>query len=103
MINFRDTIYKSLISSSRFNEKMLNIFSETYSEYLKTIVEDKNIVKDPLEFEKIVRHKIHNIFNSRFREVDFVDNLSDMVSNYSDLVKIIGFGQVYQNIANLLN
>ncbi len=101
MINFQDTFYKSLTSSSRFNEKMLNIFSETYSEYIKTIIEDKNIVKDLPEFEKIVRHKLHNIFNSRFREADFVDNFSDIVSNYSDLVRITGFGQVYQNFANL--
>jgi polyhydroxyalkanoate synthase subunit PhaC len=65
--------------------------------YLKTIFEDDNITKDLPELEKIVRSRISNIFNLRFREEDFISTLSDTVASYSALVKSTGFDQVYQN------
>ncbi len=45
IIHLRDTFYDALINTSRFNEKMFNIFVETYSVYLKTVFEDNKIAK----------------------------------------------------------
>ena len=96
-IHLRDTFYSALTNFSRFNEKIFNTFSEAYSVYLKTILEGNNISKDLPELEKIVRSRISNIFNLRFREEDFVSTLSDTVASYSALAKSTGFGQVYQS------
>jgi polyhydroxyalkanoate synthase subunit PhaC len=100
MMNFQDNFYKSVISTSRFNENISIIFLESISEYVKTILESNNIAKDLPELEKIVRSRINNIFNVKFRDKSFVDALSDTVANYSYLTKIIGYGQLYQNFAN---
>jgi polyhydroxyalkanoate synthase subunit PhaC len=96
-IHLQDTLYSASTNFSRFNEKLFKTFSETYSVYLKTILEDDNITKDLPELEKIVRSRISNIFNLRFREEHFVSTLSDTVASYSTLAKSTGFGQVYQN------
>jgi polyhydroxyalkanoate synthase subunit PhaC len=77
--------------------EIFKAFSEAYSVYLKTLLEDGNVTKDLPELEKIVRSRISNIFNLRFREEDFVSTLSDSVASYSTLAKSTGFGQVYQN------
>ena len=95
IISLRNAFYSALIQSSRFNEKMFNIFSEAYSVYLKTILEDNNISKNLAELEKIVNSRTSNIFNQRFREESFVSTLSDTVASYSILAKCTGFGQVY--------
>jgi len=97
VIDLRDTFYSVLTNSSRFNEKMFNIFSEAYSVYLKTILGGNNISKHLTELEKIVKSRISNIFNLRLREEDFVNTLSDTVASYSRLAKSTGFGQAYQN------
>jgi hypothetical protein len=94
-IDLRDTFYNASANFLRFNEKIFNTFSEAYSVYLKTILEDAK-TKDLPELEKIVRSRISNIFNLRFRDNDFVSTLSDTVASYSALVKSTGFGQVYQ-------
>jgi len=96
-ISLRDTLYSASTNFSRFNEKIINTFSEAYSVYLKTILEDGNNTKDLPELEKIVRSRISSIFNLRFRDEDFVSTLSDTVASYSALAKSTGFGQVYQS------
>lgn len=40
LIELRDTIYSVLANSSRFNEKIFKTFSEAYSVYLKTTLEE---------------------------------------------------------------
>lgn len=97
LIYLRDIVYAALIYSLRFNDKLFNTFSEAYSVYVKTILEGNNIAKDLPELEKIVRSRVNNIFNSKFREEDFVSTLSDTVASYSELAKSTGFGQIYQN------
>ncbi|MER5190725.1 MAG: alpha/beta fold hydrolase [Candidatus Nitrosocosmicus sp.] len=89
------------MSSLRFNYRIFDIFSEAYSIYVKTILEDNDIAKDLPELEKVVRHRINNIFDSRLREEDFVDTLSDIITIYSKLAKNTGFGQIYQNFSFL--
>jgi len=50
-IDLRDTFYSASTNFSRFNEKINNTFSEAYSVYLKTILEDGNITKDLPELD----------------------------------------------------
>jgi polyhydroxyalkanoate synthase subunit PhaC len=99
IIHLRDAFYSALTNSLRFNEKLFNTFSEAYSVYLKTILEGNNIAKDLPDLEKIVRSRISNIFNLRFREEGFVSALSDTVASNSALAKSTGFGQAYQNFS----
>jgi poly[(R)-3-hydroxyalkanoate] polymerase subunit PhaC len=88
------------MNSLRFNEKLFSTFSEAYSVYIKTILEGNNLTKDVQEFERIVRSRMHNIFDAGFREEDFVSTLSETVASYSDLTKFMGLGQQYQDFSN---
>jgi poly[(R)-3-hydroxyalkanoate] polymerase subunit PhaC len=89
------------MNSLRLNENLFSTFLEAYSVYFKTILDENNVTKGVQEFEKIVRSRMHNIFNTRFREEDFVNKLSETVASYSDLAKSTGFGQSYQYFSNL--
>jgi len=51
-IHVREPFYNASTNFSRFNEMKFNTFSEAYSVYPKTILEDHNISKDPPELEK---------------------------------------------------
>jgi hypothetical protein len=51
--NLPDNFYTALTNSSRFDEKIFNIFSEAYSVYLKIILEYNYISKDLPELEKV--------------------------------------------------
>jgi esterase/lipase len=82
IIHLRDTFYRAFMNPLRFNEKLFSTFSEAYSVYIKTIFEGNNVTKDVREFEKILRSKMHNIFDARFREEDFVNTLSETVASY---------------------
>jgi poly[(R)-3-hydroxyalkanoate] polymerase subunit PhaC len=97
LIELRDTFYSALTNSLRFNEKIFTAFSEAYSVYVKTALEEFS--KDLPELEKTVRSKISDIFNLRFREEDFVSTLSDTLTSYSALAKRTGFGQAYQEFS----
>ena len=101
IINFRDPFLKLVSNVLIFNDKLSDIFLETISQYMKTVLEGNNITKDLPELEKIIRSSTNNIFNVKFREEDFVNTISDIVSSYAYLAKMLAFGQVYQNFANL--
>ncbi len=101
IIHLQDTFYRAFMNSSRFNEKLFGTLSEAYSVYIKIIIEANNITKDVQEFEGIVRGRMHNLFDTRFREEDFVNTLSEAVASYSDLAKIMGLGQMYQDLSNV--
>ena len=100
-INLRDTFCNALTSSVRFYGKMFDTFSEAYSVYMKTILEDNNIAKYLPELEKVIRSRISNVFNLRFRDEDFVASLSDIVASYSTLANVTGWGKTYQHLSNL--
>ena len=87
-IHLPTTFCSVLRNSLQFNERLFNTFSEAYSLYLKTILEGNNISKDLPKLEKIVKSRISNIFNLRFREEDFVSTLSDTVASYSAQVSV---------------
>src|SRR5439155_11907258 len=100
-IQLRDAWNGVLLNSSRFNWKLYEAFAEAYSVYLNMLFKESNSSKDLPEFEKIVREKIGNIFNTKFRDDNFITTLSDVVASYSKLAEATGFGKTYQHLSNL--
>jgi class III poly(R)-hydroxyalkanoic acid synthase PhaC subunit len=97
----RDVLNGMLLHSSRFNWKLYEVFADAYSVYFNVLMKEGNSFHDISEFEKIVRKKIGNIFNTKFRDDTFITTLSDLVASYSNLAAITGFGQIYQQLSNL--
>ncbi|MDQ6668214.1 MAG: hypothetical protein M3Y53_08330, partial [Thermoproteota archaeon] len=100
-IEVRDALNEVLINSSRFNWKLYEAFAEAYSVYLNILFKGDNTSKDLAEFEKIIRKKIGNIFNTKFRDDNFIATLSNVVASYSNLAEATGFGKIYQHLSNL--
>ena len=100
-IEIRDALNGVLLNSSRFNWKLYEAFAEAYSVYLNILFREGNTSKDLAEFEKIIRKKIGNIFNTKFRDDNFIATLSNVVASYSNLAKATGFGKIYQHLSNL--
>ncbi len=91
-IELRDALNGVLLNSSRFNWKLYEAFTEAYSVYLNILFKEDNTSKNLAGFEKIIRTKIGNIFNTKFRDDNFIVTLSDVVTSYSNLAKAICFG-----------
>ncbi|MDQ6862607.1 MAG: alpha/beta fold hydrolase [Thermoproteota archaeon] len=100
-IEIRDALNGVLLNSSRFNWKLYEAFAEAYSVYLNILFKEGNTSKDLAELEKIIRKKIGNIFNTKFRDDNFIATLSNVVASYSNLAKAAGFGKIYQRLSNL--
>ena len=100
-IEIRDALNGVLLNSSRFNWKLYEAFAEAYSVYLNILFREGNTSKDLAELEKIIRKKIGNIFNTKFRDDNFIATLSNVVASYSNLAKATGFGKIYQHLSNL--
>jgi polyhydroxyalkanoate synthase len=100
-IEIRDALNGVLVNSSRFNWKLYETFVEAYSVYLNILFKEDNTSKDLAELEKIIRKKIGNIFNTKFRDDNFIATLSNVVASYSNLAKATGFGKTYQHLSNL--
>jgi polyhydroxyalkanoate synthase len=84
--------------------KLYEAFSSAYAIYLSTLSHTSpNSITNLRQLEKIVRHKMHEMFDERFRHDDFVDALSDSVVLYSDFAKKTGFGQVYEALSNVIS
>jgi hypothetical protein len=101
VIDVRDALNGVLLNSSRFNWKLYEAFVEAYSVYLNILFKEGSTAKDLAEFEKIIRKKIGNIFNTKFRDDNFIVTLSNVVASYSNLAKATGFGKIYQHLSNL--
>jgi hypothetical protein len=78
-IEVRDALKEVLVNSSRFNWKLYEAFTEAYSVYLNLLFKEDNTSKNFAEFEKIIRQQIGNIFNTKFRDDNFIATLSDVV------------------------
>jgi polyhydroxyalkanoate synthase subunit PhaC len=102
IINFRDAFIKLLSSISLFNEKLSDTFIEANIESINNAFQGNNITKDIPELEKILRQRTNQIFNERFRDKDIVNSISNIISSYSYLAKVSGYGQIYQNFSNML-
>ena len=87
-IDSQNDLQSIFIESLQFNEKLFRAFSEAYSTYIKTILYTNNLVKGLPETETILKSRIGNIFDERFREKDFVTTLADTVVRYSELIHL---------------
>ena len=70
------------------------VYFTNYNDYLKYQQEYYN------RYEKIIMSRIRNKFDTNFREEGFTRSLSDFIDSYSELAKLIGFGQLYQYASN---
>jgi hypothetical protein len=100
-IEVRDALKEVLVNSARFNWKLYEAFTEAYSVYLNLLFKEDNTSKNFAEFEKIIRQQIGNIFNTKFRDDNFIATLSGVVASYSNLAKATGFGKTHQHLSNL--
>ena len=100
-IEMRDALNGALLNSSRFNWKLYEAFAEAYSVYLNILFKEGNTSKDLAELEKIIRKTIGNLFNTKFRDDNFIATLSNVVASYSNLAKATGVGKMYQHLSNL--
>jgi hypothetical protein len=57
--------------------------------------------QDFYKTEKIILSKIHEKFDTIFREKTFVISLSEFIEVYSNLVKVTGTGLLYQQISSV--
>jgi class III poly(R)-hydroxyalkanoic acid synthase PhaC subunit len=99
-IEVLDALNKVSVNSSRFNWKLYEAFVEACLVYLNVLFKQDNTSKDLAELEKVIRKKIGNKFNTKFRDDNFIATLSNVVASYSNLAKATGFGKIYQHLSN---
>lgn len=95
-----NTIAKTLSSSAQFNIVLSNAFSQSYPIYLSAISEYNKSWKNLSELDKVLRGRFRKAFDERFRDPDFINRLSDVITNCSELAKITGLGQMYGVFSN---
>jgi class III poly(R)-hydroxyalkanoic acid synthase PhaC subunit len=91
---------RTLSSSNQFSLRLSNAFAESYLIYLNTVSEHGKSWSNIYELEKILRSRIRRTIDERFREKDFIGALSDTISDFSELSKVIGLGKLYQLLSN---
>jgi polyhydroxyalkanoate synthase subunit PhaC len=91
---------RALSSSAQFNIVLSKAFSQSYPVYLNTISEYNKSWKDLSELDKVLRSRYRKAFDEKFRDVDFINRLSDIITSYSELAKITGLGQMYRDFSN---
>jgi polyhydroxyalkanoate synthase subunit PhaC len=67
---------------------------------LNTISEYNKSWKNLSELDKILRSRFRKAFDEKFIEEDFVNTLSDTITNYSELAKVTGLGKMYKHLSN---
>ena len=87
-------------TSIQFNLRLCNTFAESYIIYLNTVSEYGKSWSNIYELEKILRGRVRETFDERFREGDFTSALSDVITDYSELSKSTGLGKLYQHLSN---
>jgi hypothetical protein len=95
-----DAFARVLSSSAQFSIVLSNVFSQTYPIYLNTISEYNKSWKDLSELDKVLRGRFRKAFDEKFRDADFINRLSDVITSYSELAKITGLGQMYRDYSN---
>ena len=96
-IEMRDALNGVLLNSSRFNWKLYEAFAEAYSVYLNILFREGNTSKDLAELEKIIRKKIANIFNTKFRDDNFIATLSNVVATMQIWLRPQALGRYINN------
>lgn len=89
--------YSSLVD---FYTKLACVFIDN-SVALSRIFLDKDNWLDLQRIERMCLSKSHEIFDTRFRQEDFVNSLSNVINCYSKSAQAIGMGQWYQNLSSL--
>lgn len=98
--NIYNAFTRILSSSIQFNLRLCNTFAESYIIYLNTVSEYGKSWSNIYELEKILRGRVRETFDERFREGDFTSALSDVITDYSELSKSTGLGKLYQHLSN---
>jgi class III poly(R)-hydroxyalkanoic acid synthase PhaC subunit len=78
--------------------------SKASAEYLRIMLKNKD--SSGLSFsekEKEVKSRLGQIFDKKFRDEEFINNLSCFVENCSDLARITGLGEFYQIYSDYLS
>lgn len=112
-----DTIASSIEFYSRLNSAFIDALSVPFKDAREEIKEIKREVMDDernllflnyhqqqelyKKTEKIILSKIHDKFDTNFREKTFVISLSEFIESYCNLAKITGAGLLYQQVSNL--
>lgn len=86
-------------------QKIIGAYFESYLIYLHSLGQNLKwaSLEDANQLEKIIRSRIRNLFDERFRDDKFVNVLVDSIAFYSNMSKKTGFGQVYQTFSNMLS
>ncbi|HEX5976114.1 MAG TPA: hypothetical protein VFY68_02490, partial [Nitrososphaeraceae archaeon] len=91
---------RALSSSAQFNIVLSSAFSQSYPIYLNTISEYNKSWKDLSDLDRVLRSRFRKDFDDNFRNTNFINRLSDVITSYSALAKITGFGQMYGVFSN---
>lgn len=101
--SFADTFNafaRILSNSAQFNIVLSNAFSQSYPIYLNTISEYNKSWNDLSELDKVLRGRFRKAFDDKFRNADFINRLSDVITSYSEFAKLTGLGQIYGVFSN---
>ena len=101
--SFADTFNafaRILSNSAQFNIVLSNAFSPSYPIYLNTISEYNRSWNDLSELDKVLRGRFRKAFDDKFRNADFINRLSDVITSYSEFAKLTGLGQIYGVFSN---
>jgi class III poly(R)-hydroxyalkanoic acid synthase PhaC subunit len=98
--NITDVFGEVLSSYTQFNLELWNAFTEAYPIWLGTASEYNKSWKNLSELDKVLSTKFRKILDEKFRDQGFVNSLSDIVTSYSKLAKIMRLGETYQHLSN---
>lgn len=83
-----------------FCSKIADAFADSYAAMAGVYLQERDSIST-IELERKMMAKARDIFDSRFREQDFLRSISVVTEAYSRMAKTTAFGQVYQNISNM--
>ncbi|HZD34705.1 MAG TPA: alpha/beta fold hydrolase [Nitrososphaeraceae archaeon] len=95
-----DTFTQASLSYTQFNLRMHNAFAHFFRIYSNTVLEYGRSWSNVYEMEKVLRSRVRETLDEEFRKRDFIDSLSDVITDYSELAKTTGLGKVYQYTSN---
>jgi poly[(R)-3-hydroxyalkanoate] polymerase subunit PhaC len=98
--NTYDTFIHALLSSTQFNLRLYNVFAQSFRIYSSAVFEYGKSWSNIYELEKVLRSRVRKTLDEEFRKRDFLNTLSDVITNYSELANATGLGKVYQYLSN---
>jgi class III poly(R)-hydroxyalkanoic acid synthase PhaC subunit len=98
--NITDVFGEVISSCTQFNIELWNAFTQAYPIWLSTASEYNKSWKNLSELDKVLRIKFRKTLDEKFRDQGFVNSLSDIVTSYAKLAKIMRLGEAYQHLSN---